>query len=75
MGNHKLEHCQSKINTTSPKVSKVKVAETWEQLVGIKVTESFNIIITTIGVHMVFAPSTNVAKRGVVIKYVVNLGH
>jgi hypothetical protein len=74
MGNHKLEHCQSKINTTSPRVSKAKVAKTWEQLVGIEVTQSFNIIITTIGMHMVVVPNMNVAKRGTIIKFVVNLG-
>jgi hypothetical protein len=55
-------------------VSTAAITKTWKQLVGIEVIQSFNIIITTIGVHMVVAPNTNVAKRGVVIKSIVNLG-
>jgi hypothetical protein len=32
-------------------------------------------VITTIGVETVVVPNTNVAKKGVVIELVINLGH
>ncbi len=75
MGNHILEHCQTRVNTTSPRVLKVVIVETQRQHVGIKVTQSHNVVIRTIGVDKVVAPNTNVVKRGVVIEFVINLGH
>ncbi len=50
------------------------VVETWRQHVGIEVIQSHNAIVTTTKVHMIVAPSMNVAKKGVVIEYAINLG-
>jgi hypothetical protein len=50
------------------------IVETQRQPIGIEVIQSLNAIITTIRVHMVVAPSTNVARKGVVIEYAINLG-
>jgi hypothetical protein len=47
MGSHKLEHRWIKISTTSPKVLEMIVIETWRQPIGIEITQSFNVIITT----------------------------
>jgi len=33
------------------------------------------VVIKTIGVDIVVAPNTNVVRRGVVIEFVINLGH
>jgi hypothetical protein len=38
MGNHRMEHCQIEINTTSLRVLELVVVETRRQHVGIKVT-------------------------------------
>jgi len=45
-----------------------------EQLVGIKVIQSPNVIITTVGVETMVAPNTNVVRGGVLIGSVANLG-
>jgi hypothetical protein len=74
LGNHKLEHRWIKINTTSPKVSKVVAIETQKQHIGIDVTQSFNVVINTTRVDMVVVPNMNVVKRGVIIKSAINLG-
>jgi hypothetical protein len=37
MGNHRMEHHQTRVNTTSLRMSKVVVIETWRQHVGIQV--------------------------------------
>jgi len=37
MGNHKMEHCRTRVNTTSPRVLKATVVETQRQPVGIEV--------------------------------------
>jgi hypothetical protein len=55
-------------------VLEVTIAETRRQPTGIKVIQSFNVVITTIGVEMIVVPNTNLARRGVVIRFVVNLG-
>jgi hypothetical protein len=55
-------------------VSKATVAEIWKQLVGIEVTKSAIVVITTIGVEMVVALITNVVKGGILIGSVENLG-
>jgi hypothetical protein len=47
MGSHKLEHRWTKVSITSPKVLETIIAKTWRQLIGIEVTQSFNVIITT----------------------------
>jgi hypothetical protein len=54
-------------------VSKVVVIETWRQLARIEVIQSFNTVITTTTLDMVFEPNTNVSKKGVIIRFVINL--
>jgi hypothetical protein len=51
------------------------VVKTWKQLVGIEVTQSYDAIITTIGVETIVAPNMNVVKRGIIIGSPTNLGH
>jgi hypothetical protein len=51
------------------------VVEIWKQPVGTKVTQSPDVIITTIGVETVVAPNTNVVKGGVLIRFATNLGN
>jgi hypothetical protein len=70
-----MEHCQIKINTISPRVSKSTVVETYKQPAGIEVTQSLNVVITTIGVDMVVKPNMNVVRRGIFIGSIVNLDH
>ncbi len=55
-------------------MSETTIVETRKQHVGIKVVQSRNVIITTTRVDTVVAPNTNVAKRGIIIESVVNLG-
>jgi hypothetical protein len=43
MGNHITGHCQTQANTTSPRV---QVVDIQKQLIGIEVTQSFNVVIT-----------------------------
>jgi hypothetical protein len=50
------------------------IAETQRQPTRIKVIQSLDAVITTTGVETIVVPNTNVAKRGVVIKSIVNLG-
>jgi hypothetical protein len=47
MGNCKLEHHRSCINTTSLIVLEVVVVETWKQHIGVGVTQSLDVGITT----------------------------
>jgi len=63
------------VNTTSPRVLKATIVETQKQRAIIMVTQSFNAIITTIGVETIIVPNTNVVRRGVVIGFTTNLGH
>ncbi len=51
------------------------ITETWRQPARIEVTQSLNAIIITIGVDTNVALNTNVARKGVIIKFVINLGH
>ncbi len=39
-----------------------------------QVTQSLNVVITTIGVEMVVVPNMDFVRRGVVIGFVTNLG-
>jgi hypothetical protein len=55
-------------------VSKVTIVEIHRQYVGIEVTQSPNVVITTIGVEIVVAPITNVVRSGVLIGFTTNLG-
>jgi len=74
MGNHILEQCGSRINTTSPIMLEVAVVETWKQCARIGVTQSFNAGITTIGVETVVAPNIDVVRRGMLIGFTTKLG-
>jgi hypothetical protein len=47
MGNHKMEHCWTRVNIVSPTVSEATVVETQRQFARIKVIQSFNVVITT----------------------------
>ncbi len=75
MGNHIMGHPQTRVNSTSIRVSKAIVVEIWRQPVRIEVTQSPNVVIITIGVEMVVAPNTNVVKGGVLIGFTTNLGN
>jgi hypothetical protein len=44
-------------------VSEVVVVEIRRQLVGIKVIQSFNVVITTTRVETIVAPNMNVVRR------------
>ncbi len=74
MGNYRLEHCRSRVNTIPPIVSKVEVLETRRQHVKIGVTESLDACITTTRVEMVVAPNINVVRKGILIGFIVRLG-
>jgi hypothetical protein len=56
-------------------MSKAIVVETQRQFVRIKVIQSLNVVITTIEVETIVVPNMNVGKRGVIIGFVINLGH
>jgi hypothetical protein len=55
-------------------VSETVVAKIKRKPTKIEVTQSLNVIITTIGVEIIVAPSTNVVKSGVLIASATNLG-
>ncbi len=55
-------------------MSKAKAIKIWKQLVGMEVTKSFDVVITTTRVETVFAFSMNVVRGIVLIRYVTNLG-
>jgi hypothetical protein len=74
MGNHKMGHHPTQINTSSPRMSEVAIVETQKQPTRIKVTQSLDVVITTIRVEMVIVRNMNVVKRGLVIEFVTNLG-
>ncbi len=73
MSNHKMEHRQPRINTTSPIVSKVVVVETQKQPTRVRLTQSFNASITTTRVETVVVPNMDVVKRGALIGYATKL--
>jgi hypothetical protein len=56
-------------------VSKVVVIETQKQLVGVVVTQSFDVGIITTGAKTVVAPTMDVVKRGVLIGSTTKLGN
>jgi hypothetical protein len=51
------------------------IVETHRQPTRIKVTQSLNVVITTIGMEMVIMPNMDVVKKGVVIESITNLCH
>jgi hypothetical protein len=56
MGNCRMEHCRSCVNIAPTILLEVIVVETRKQHVGIGVTQSLGVGITTIGVEMVATP-------------------
>jgi hypothetical protein len=75
MGNYKLEHHWSCVNIAPPIVFETTVVETWKQHIGIRVIQSFDVGITTIGVEMVVALNIIVVKREVLIGSTTKLGN
>ncbi len=75
MGNHKMEHHQTRINTVSPIVSEVIVVKTQRELVGLIITQSFDVGITPTWAETVVAPTMDVVKRGVLIGSTTKLGN
>jgi hypothetical protein len=75
MGNYKLEHHQSCVNTTPPLVFKTTVVKTRKQHIRVKVAQSFDVGITTIGAEMVVALNIVVVKRGILIGFITKLGN
>jgi hypothetical protein len=64
MGNHKLEHRQTRVNITSSIVSEVIVVETRRQPTRVDITQSLNVGITTTRVETFVAPTMAIIKRG-----------
>ncbi len=75
MGNHKMGHCQTRVNSTSLRMSKVVIVEIRKQPIGIEVTQPLNVVIPTIGVETIVAPNINFVRGGVLIGSTSNLGH
>jgi hypothetical protein len=50
------------------------VIETWRQSIGVIVTQSFNVSITTIGVETIVTPTMDIVKKGILIGFVEKLG-
>jgi hypothetical protein len=74
MGNYKMEHHQYRLNKTPLILLKIVVVETRKQHVRIKVSQSFNVGITTTRVEIVVAPSIDVVRREVLIGFPTKLG-
>ncbi len=55
-------------------MSKAAIVETHKQLIGLKVTQSLDVGIITIGVEMIVAPTMNVVRRGILITSITKLG-
>jgi hypothetical protein len=62
MGNHKMGHHPTQVNTSSLRMSKATIVETQKQPTKVKVIQSLNIVITTIGMEMVIVPKNNLLK-------------
>ncbi len=69
MGNHIMEHYQPRVNTTSPIMLEAAIVETHTQPTRLRVTQSLNTIVTTIGVETMVAPSMDVVRKGMVIGF------
>jgi hypothetical protein len=74
MGNHKLEHCRSQVNTTPPIILEATIVETQKQHVRVGVTHSLYANITTTRVETIITPNINVVRRGILIGSVTKLG-
>jgi hypothetical protein len=65
MGNHRMGHFLTRVNSASPKVSKVVVVKIRRQFIGIEVTQPLNVVI----------PSTRVETiTGSIVHLVCGLG-
>jgi hypothetical protein len=56
-------------------MSKVAIVETRRQPVGVTVTKSFEVGITTKGFQTIVVPTMDVVKKGVLIKSATKLGN
>jgi hypothetical protein len=74
MGNHRMGHRQTQVNLTSQKMLEATIVKIRKQPFRIKVIQSPNVVIITIGVEIMFAPNVNVVKGGVLIRFATNLG-
>ncbi len=74
MGNHKMEHCQSRINIAPPIVSETTIVETQKQHVRVGITQSIGTCIISIGVEMVVVPNIDVVRRVILIRSATKLG-
>jgi hypothetical protein len=50
-GNHRMGHCQTHVNSASPRMLEVAVAKIQRQPTRLKVTQSPTVVITIIGVE------------------------
>ncbi len=73
MGNHKLEHHWSHVNTTPSIVLEMTVVEI-QKHVKVGVTQSLDVGTTTIGVEIVVMSNIDVVKRGILIRFIAKLG-
>ncbi len=73
MGNHKMGHRQTRINSTSPRVSKVAIVEIWRQPTKIEAIQLLNAIIPTTRVETV-VPNRNFVRGGILTRSTTNLG-
>jgi hypothetical protein len=60
MGNHRMEHYQSHVNTFPPIVLEVTIVETWKQHDGVKVIQSRGACIIIRRVETGVVPNINV---------------
>jgi hypothetical protein len=63
------------VNSISPRVLEVAVAEIHIQPIGIEFIQLLNVVISTIGVEIVVVPNINFVRSGVLIGFIANLGH
>lgn len=54
-------------------VLKAIVTKIWRQPVGIKFTQSLNVVITIAGMETIVAPNMNIVRKGVIIGSTTNL--
>ncbi len=71
-----MEHgCHLQVNIDSPIMSKAVVVETRRQPIGIIVTQSLDVGITTTRVETVVVPTMDVVKKGILIGSATKLGN
>ncbi len=62
------------MTTISLIVSEVAIVETRKQHVAVGVTQSFDVVITTIRMEIIVVPNLEVVRRGILIGSIANLG-